>query len=144
MQSALLVRALLAGLTISLSLPTTGQVPDAGPCSPGLSDHRRVSAVPGQVPDARVSKPRSLLRSLLCCLGRRRGSRSPSPSPAPEENGHLSASAGGPARPAVLLPPVTHHDMGRVCLVVDLDETLVHSSFKVGIGLRRWMAQGGS
>ena len=85
-----------------------------------------------------MSKPRSLLRSLLCCLGRRRGSRSPSPTPAPEENGHLSVPAGQPA-PVVLLPPVTHHDMGRVCLVVDLDETLVHSSFKV----RWWPATSG-
>jgi len=84
----------------------------------------------GQLPDARVSKPRSLLRSLLCCLGRGHGSRSSSPTPAPEENGHSAAPPGQPPPGHFLLPPVRHQDMGRVCLVVDLDETLVHSSFK--------------
>uniref|UniRef100_A0A9L0R207 CTD small phosphatase 2 n=2 Tax=Equus TaxID=9789 RepID=A0A9L0R207_HORSE len=30
-----------------------------------------------------------------------------------------------------LLPEVTEEDQGRICVVIDLDETLVHSSFKV-------------
>ena len=30
-----------------------------------------------------------------------------------------------------LLPEVTAHDQGKICVVIDLDETLVHSSFKV-------------
>ncbi|XP_015772117.1 PREDICTED: carboxy-terminal domain RNA polymerase II polypeptide A small phosphatase 1-like [Acropora digitifera] len=29
-----------------------------------------------------------------------------------------------------LLPPVRHQDMHKKCIVIDLDETLVHSSFK--------------
>ncbi|KFV74268.1 Carboxy-terminal domain RNA polymerase II polypeptide A small phosphatase 2, partial [Struthio camelus australis] len=29
-----------------------------------------------------------------------------------------------------LLPEVTQQDQGRICVVIDLDETLVHSSFK--------------
>ncbi|XP_025782513.1 carboxy-terminal domain RNA polymerase II polypeptide A small phosphatase 2 [Puma concolor] len=29
-----------------------------------------------------------------------------------------------------LLPEVTEEDQGRICVVIDLDETLVHSSFK--------------
>lgn len=29
-----------------------------------------------------------------------------------------------------LLPPVRHQDMHKKCMVIDLDETLVHSSFK--------------
>lgn len=29
-----------------------------------------------------------------------------------------------------LLPPVSHRDMHKICMVIDLDETLVHSSFK--------------
>jgi RNA polymerase II subunit A small phosphatase-like protein len=33
--------------------------------------------------------------------------------------------------PRPLLPPVAPHHLGRKCLVLDLDETLVHSSFKV-------------
>lgn len=31
-----------------------------------------------------------------------------------------------------LLPPVKSKDSGKICVVIDLDETLVHSSFKVG------------
>lgn len=30
-----------------------------------------------------------------------------------------------------LLPEVTAQDQGKICVVIDLDETLVHSSFKV-------------
>lgn len=30
-----------------------------------------------------------------------------------------------------LLPPVKSKDAGKICVVIDLDETLVHSSFKV-------------
>lgn len=33
--------------------------------------------------------------------------------------------------PRPLLPPVVPQHIGRKCLVLDLDETLVHSSFKV-------------
>jgi len=33
--------------------------------------------------------------------------------------------------PRPLLPPIAPHHAGRKCLVLDLDETLVHSSFKV-------------
>lgn len=32
-----------------------------------------------------------------------------------------------------LLPPVKSKDSGKICVVIDLDETLVHSSFKVGL-----------
>jgi RNA polymerase II subunit A small phosphatase-like protein len=35
--------------------------------------------------------------------------------------------------PQPLLPAVAPHHVGRKCLVLDLDETLVHSSFRVGI-----------
>jgi len=37
----------------------------------------------------------------------------------------------GPERQTYLLPPVEPHLKGRKCLVLDLDETLVHSSFKL-------------
>ena len=91
----------------------------------------------GPLPGARLRKSRGgLLRSLLCCIGRGQASRSPSPSPAPEEPAPAaaaqpSAGVGIQQPPDHLLPPVRHQDMGKVCLVVDLDETLVHSSFKV-------------
>jgi RNA polymerase II subunit A small phosphatase-like protein len=35
--------------------------------------------------------------------------------------------------PQPLLPAIAPHHVGRKCLVLDLDETLVHSSFRVGI-----------
>lgn len=31
----------------------------------------------------------------------------------------------------LLLPPVHFEDLHKICLIIDLDETLVHSSFKV-------------
>jgi TFIIF-interacting CTD phosphatase-like protein len=34
-------------------------------------------------------------------------------------------------QPAPLLPAIDKHHVGRKCLVLDLDETLLHSSFKV-------------
>lgn len=37
--------------------------------------------------------------------------------------------------PRPLLPPIAPHHAGRKCLVLDLDETLVHSSFKVPASL---------
>ncbi|XP_066589116.1 carboxy-terminal domain RNA polymerase II polypeptide A small phosphatase 1 [Prorops nasuta] len=70
---------------------------------------------------------RGLLRSLLCCLGRRRGSSSKS-SKASSLQGDGRASPTPGTR--FLLPPVRHQDMHKKCMVIDLDETLVHSSFK--------------
>lgn len=42
-----------------------------------------------------------------------------------EENGSVAKIPG-----TCLLPEVTLQDQGKVCVVIDLDETLVHSSFK--------------
>lgn len=60
----------------------------------------------------------------------------PPPPTVPKDNSSLSAQA-PPLPPASqenqqwLLPPVKTSLKGRKCLVLDLDETLVHSSFKV-------------
>lgn len=40
-----------------------------------------------------------------------------------------------------LLPPITPRFQGKKCLVLDLDETLVHSSFKVHTPLESWQTQ---
>ena len=42
-----------------------------------------------------------------------------------------SVPEGGSEKQTWLLPPVQQHLKGRKCLVLDLDETLVHSSFKI-------------
>lgn len=70
------------------------------------------------------------LRSLLCCWGGGGGRGKGPPS---------TTVDGAPSSPLVLtsdpsrclLPPVRHQDMHKKCMVIDLDETLVHSSFKV-------------
>ncbi|KXN90900.1 hypothetical protein AN958_02682 [Leucoagaricus sp. SymC.cos] len=45
-------------------------------------------------------------------------------------NGGNGIPIGPDGLPKPLLPPVAPHNAGRKCLVLDLDETLVHSSFK--------------
>ena len=60
----------------------------------------------------------------------------PPPGPAPIANPpmpaiHEGAGPSAPPEPKALLPPIAPEHKGRKCLVLDLDETLVHSSFKV-------------
>ncbi|KAJ7209872.1 HAD-like domain-containing protein [Mycena haematopus] len=46
------------------------------------------------------------------------------------KNGGSGIPIGPDGRPRPLLPPVAPQHVGRKCLVLDLDETLIHSSFK--------------
>lgn len=81
-------------------------------------------APPGQV----GKKPRrGFLRSLLCCFSRQTNSKSSKLPPGSVGRGSPPLS---PGSPRYLLPPVRHQDMHKKCMVIDLDETLVHSSFK--------------
>ncbi|XP_012286121.1 carboxy-terminal domain RNA polymerase II polypeptide A small phosphatase 1 [Orussus abietinus] len=73
---------------------------------------------------------RGLLRSLLCCLGRGRGSSSKSSKASSLQGDGRGSPPPGTGSPRFLLPPVRHQDMHKKCMVIDLDETLVHSSFK--------------
>ncbi|XP_034042321.1 carboxy-terminal domain RNA polymerase II polypeptide A small phosphatase 1-like isoform X2 [Thalassophryne amazonica] len=69
---------------------------------------------------------RGLFHSLFCCLCHKESE--PLKSTAPllaDENGALPKV---PSKP--LLPQITSNDEGKICVVIDLDETLVHSSFK--------------
>jgi len=73
-----------------------------------------------------MKKPRhkGILNTLLCCFR-------PNPSQHnvslhSEENGQYSPKLQG----KYLLPQVRNHDVHKMCMVIDLDETLVHSSFK--------------
>lgn len=52
------------------------------------------------------------------------------PSPPTDADGCLITAPDQPQQ-EWLLPPIQSHMKGRKCLVLDLDETLVHSSFKV-------------
>ncbi|XP_067371939.1 carboxy-terminal domain RNA polymerase II polypeptide A small phosphatase 1-like isoform X3 [Channa argus] len=71
---------------------------------------------------------RGLFNSIFCCLCHRDTEAPSAKTNAPllvEENGILSKV---PAKP--LLPQMKSDDAGKICVVIDLDETLVHSSFK--------------
>jgi RNA polymerase II subunit A small phosphatase-like protein len=70
------------------------------------------------------------LRSLLCCLGRGRGSSSKSSKTSSLQGDGRGSPPPGTGSPRYLLPPVQHQDIHKKCMVIDLDETLVHSSFK--------------
>lgn len=96
-------------------------------------------AGPGSPPlgNKKSSGGGGFLRSLLCCW---RGGRGKGP---PGSNGtnSIDGRASPPLlvmsdhAPRPLLPPVRHQDMHKKCMVIDLDETLVHSSFKVSLYL---------
>ncbi|XP_013926517.1 PREDICTED: CTD small phosphatase-like protein isoform X1 [Thamnophis sirtalis] len=87
-------------------------------------------------------RSRSIFSTFFCCF-RDYNVESPSPNsttvlpPLVEENGGLQKGDQMrvipiPSPPAkYLLPERTISDYGKKCVVIDLDETLVHSSFKV-------------
>lgn len=79
----------------------------------------REESIPGKKP-----RNRGFLSTLLCCFGVNDAHNN-----VPlhqEENGQYSPRL----QDKYLLPPVRHQDMHKKCMVIDLDETLVHSSFK--------------
>lgn len=76
------------------------------------------------VPASKKPRQRGFLNTLLCCFGsNNQGASNPVIT---EENGQYSPKLQG----KFLLPPVRHQDLHKICLIIDLDETLVHSSFK--------------
>ncbi len=92
---------------------------------------------------------RNFLCSIICCLGKKRSShRSKSASSRDHHgardhsdgggggvSGSTTAAAAAAVQPAAkskhLLPEARPEDVAKKCIVIDLDETLVHSSFKV-------------
>lgn len=86
-----------------------------------------------------MKNERGIWRTLLCCFGKSRSR--PNSSFAPDSNirgGNTKSerSFTPPLSPdlsqsSYLLPAIRHQDMHKKCMVIDLDETLVHSSFKV-------------
>lgn len=70
---------------------------------------------------------RGFFQSILCCWRRNRTKTNQNGTP-------IDGSTTPPPLPdqqRYLLPQVRHSDMHKKCMVIDLDETLVHSSFKV-------------
>jgi len=79
------------------------------------------SVPPSPPPPQRKNK---LLYSLFCCFGQFRRSKAKKQ---PEETGLDNATGFNSER---LLPELEQRDKAKKCMVIDLDETLVHSSFK--------------
>ncbi|XP_068603925.1 CTD (carboxy-terminal domain, RNA polymerase II, polypeptide A) small phosphatase-like a isoform X1 [Brachionichthys hirsutus] len=95
------------------------------------SSHDKVSQSNGSL---KKHRSRSLFSPFFCCFRNYNdyqvepppgNNKAHSLPPPPEENG-------SPPKPPVkfLLPEVSIADYGKNCVVIDLDETLVHSSFK--------------
>ncbi|KHJ44414.1 Dullard-like phosphatase domain protein [Trichuris suis] len=80
------------------------------------------------VVERKLRVPR-VVRGLFCCFGIKSVDQAAAPS------SELSGNRCSPklvenASDKLLLPPVRPCDINKKCLIVDLDETLVHSSFK--------------
>jgi RNA polymerase II subunit A small phosphatase-like protein len=88
-----------------------------------------------------MKNERGLWQTLLCCFGKSRtrpNSSSFAPSNSirgvnakPERSFTPPLLSPDPTQSSYLLPAIRHQDMHKKCMVIDLDETLVHSSFKV-------------
>jgi len=76
-------------------------------------------------PEKGRKKKHKIFQSLLCCFGIRRRKF---PTPSPENGEGDSTPLQSEQKP--LLPELHPADVNKKCLVIDLDETLVHSSFK--------------
>lgn len=84
---------------------------------------------------------RGLLESLFCCWRQRNTSRRSKSNQnggntvdgvlATQTIGQATGLGGITGQGRFLLPQIRHSDMHKKCMVIDLDETLVHSSFKV-------------
>lgn len=79
---------------------------------------------------AHPAPQKSLLSSIFCCFSGKSSGQSPGLTQRPQAA--ATPSIGGVSLdPGVgLLPPQAKDHTGRICLALDLDETLVHSSFK--------------
>ena len=88
-------------------------------------------------------KRSSFLCSIICCLGKSRSSKNKTKDKEAGgvHGGGSNSSSGEPpdnnksskAPQKALLPEVRPNEADKKCIVIDLDETLVHSSFKVKI-----------
>lgn len=100
------------------------------------------AATPQFPPSAKdPPKKRSFLCSIICCLGKRSSSKKSKDkdhggaNAGATDSGHLGRDATDNAKPPkvpqkALLPDIRPEEADKKCIVIDLDETLVHSSFK--------------
>ncbi|KAM8864820.1 carboxy-terminal domain RNA polymerase II polypeptide A small phosphatase 2 [Spinachia spinachia] len=95
----------------------------------------QVSPKTGKVSRSALKQPRScnIFKALFCCVQARDGAKQPPPTPPPPHQSSLESQENGTVvkhpEPS-LLPEIEAQDQGKLCVVIDLDETLVHSSFK--------------
>lgn len=95
----------------------------------------QVSSKTGQVSRSALKQPKScnILKALFCCLQAQDGPKPAPLPPPPSQQALLESQENGmvvkQSEPN-LLPEVKAQDQGKICVVIDLDETLVHSSFK--------------
>ncbi|GJJ06559.1 hypothetical protein Clacol_000752 [Clathrus columnatus] len=116
-----------------LSKEITGGVTSGAVQAPGSTGHEERERVDGESEQSESSSftDEEADREIL----------SPQPHPPDDEfedeeerlimNGGAGIPIGPDGMPRPLLPPIASHHQGRKCLVLDLDETLVHSSFKL-------------
>ncbi|XP_067383015.1 carboxy-terminal domain RNA polymerase II polypeptide A small phosphatase 2 isoform X4 [Channa argus] len=95
----------------------------------------QVSPKTGQVSRSALKQPRScnIFKALFCCLKAQDGPKPPPPLPPPSQQALQESQENGMVvkqSEISLLPEVKAQDQGKICVVIDLDETLVHSSFK--------------
>ena len=132
------------GHTLGVVVRTAARMANGGRDAPSIitqvsrdPDHTSVNASNGDptiipVGAAPQTKRRGLLSSLLCCV-----SRSPPTAPNHPQQSNYPSGPSNPQQSASVRPSgspalLGEHrpqDRHRKCLVIDLDETLVHSSF---------------
>ncbi|XP_029649162.1 CTD small phosphatase-like protein isoform X2 [Octopus sinensis] len=92
-----------------------------------LPSSEKDSTTPTTTTTGSLKKPRrsGLLNKFFCCFGPKNSAPKNSyPVPAVEQNGNTKPGE------RYLLPALNSNHPFRKCMVIDLDETLVHSSFK--------------
>lgn len=82
------------------------------------------------------SPQRGIIQSIFCCWRRNQTKTTQNGLPVFNSGQSVSTLQG---RHRHLLPQVRHQDMHKKCMVIDLDETLVHSSFKVSVLYREFI-----
>lgn len=122
----------------AISIPPTSIAPPTStPILSSSSESTKVSSTNNSTAATNSPKP-SLFSSLFCCFGRSGGDGKANDMSTKNDSGQRGATNRGNSTAGnkpkddkkYLLRPLLSEDQGKKCLVLDLDETLVHSSFK--------------